>query len=169
MILKTVRSKRVRWGLVSLLALGLLVGVALPQFIPAQAAVVTDGLDVEIIAAYNLVVDSNVMSPSTKQPVVATVIGKFCNTDPSDTLTNVVGYIGDYGGDGPGELVSTLASATERAKRSEQDQVRPINAGCVMLSRPRCLPDASGLVARAGCQGGGQHSPVGPVALHHSL
>jgi len=92
-----------RWVLVSLLTLLLLLSVVLPQIIPAQAADVTDGLDVEIIAAYNLIVDSNVMSPSTKQPVVATVIGKFCNTDASNTLTNVVGYIGDYSSNTPGD------------------------------------------------------------------
>jgi len=92
-----------RWGLISLLTLLLLLSVVLPQFIPTQAADVTDGLDVEIIAAYNLIVDSNVMSPSTKQPVVATVIGKFCNTHPTATMTNVVGYIGDFGGDGAGD------------------------------------------------------------------
>lgn len=52
-------------------------------------------LTVEIIAGYNLVVDSNVASPSTYAPSVATVIGKFCNTGDSD-LTNVQGSIGNY-------------------------------------------------------------------------
>jgi hypothetical protein len=51
-------------------------------------------LNVEIISAYNLVVDSNVGSPSTYAPRVATVIGKFCNPGP-DPLTDVYGYIGD--------------------------------------------------------------------------
>lgn len=58
-------------------------------------------LSVEIIAAYNLVVDSNVSSPSTYAPSVATVIGKYCNTG-SDPLTDVQGYIGDYTGSGSG-------------------------------------------------------------------
>jgi hypothetical protein len=53
-------------------------------------------LSVEIIAAPNLIVDSNVLSPSTQQPIVATVIGKFCNTSTAgETLTNVVGRIGN--------------------------------------------------------------------------
>ena len=56
------------------------------------------GLSVEIVAAPNLIVDSNVLSPSTQQPIVATVIGKFCNTgipgiDPA--ITNVTGRIGN--------------------------------------------------------------------------
>ena len=55
---------------------------------------VTNGLDVEIIAAPNFVVDSNVKSPSTYAPRVATVIGKFCNTSGA-TLANVTGYIGN--------------------------------------------------------------------------
>jgi hypothetical protein len=41
------------------------------------------------------VVDSNVLSPSTQAPEVATVTGRFCNTSGA-TLNGVVGYIGDY-------------------------------------------------------------------------
>lgn len=51
-------------------------------------------LNVDIIAGYNLVVDSNVSSPSTYAPRVATVIGKFCNPGTTD-LTDVYGYIGN--------------------------------------------------------------------------
>ena len=54
-------------------------------------------LTVDIIAGYNLVVDSNAGSPSTFAPSVATVVGRFCNTGAS-TLTGVQGYIGDYDG-----------------------------------------------------------------------
>ncbi len=60
-----------------------------------QTVYAAANLTVEIIAAPNLIVDSNVLSPSTAQPIVATVIGKFCNTGGS-TLNNVVGYIGNY-------------------------------------------------------------------------
>lgn len=61
-----------------------------------QAARAADGdLQVSIIAGYNLVVDSNVQSPSTYGPSVATVIGKFCNTS-SSTLPNVTASIGNY-------------------------------------------------------------------------
>jgi hypothetical protein len=52
-------------------------------------------LSVEIVSGYNLVVDSNVESPSTYAPSVATVAGKFCNTGDTE-LTDVQGYIGDY-------------------------------------------------------------------------
>ncbi len=85
-------SQRIHWGLVSLFSLVLVMGAGLSIFLSAQAA---DGLSVEIIAAPNLVVDSNVLSPSSYQPIVATVIGKFCNTSGT-TLDNVIGYIGDY-------------------------------------------------------------------------
>ena len=60
------------------------------------AASVTDGgLRVEVITAYNLVVDSNVESPSTYAPRSAFMGGTFYN-DGTNTLTNVVAYIGDY-------------------------------------------------------------------------
>ncbi len=57
-------------------------------------AAITD-LEVTIYAAPNLVVDSNVLSASTAQPEVATVVGRFCNKG-SVALTDVAGYIGDY-------------------------------------------------------------------------
>ncbi len=62
------------------------------QLYEAQAAGV---LDVEIVAAYNLVVDSNVLSPSTYAPSVATVLGRVCNTGDA-SLTGVQIYIGNY-------------------------------------------------------------------------
>ncbi|MDA0244607.1 MAG: hypothetical protein OT477_14405 [Chloroflexi bacterium] len=52
-------------------------------------------LQITIVAGYNLVVDSNVLSPSTYAPSVATVMGEFCNTGDAP-LTNVEGYIGNY-------------------------------------------------------------------------
>ncbi|MGC9024061.1 MAG: SdrD B-like domain-containing protein [Chloroflexia bacterium] len=74
------------------LALSILFAVLVAR--PIRIARAAGTLQVEIIAAYNLVVDSNVSSPSTYAPRVATVIGKFCNTGDAD-LTNVYGYIGD--------------------------------------------------------------------------
>ncbi len=76
------------------IAIGLLLSLFAAS-IPVRAADVTDGLDVKIIAGYNLVVDSNVTAPSTYAPRVATVIGEFCNTSAS-TINNVVGYIGNH-------------------------------------------------------------------------
>lgn len=69
------------------------------QASPVYAAGV---LEVEIVASYNLVVDSNAMSPSTYAPSVATVMGRFCNTGDTD-LTDVQGYIGDFASGTPGE------------------------------------------------------------------
>lgn len=66
---------------------------------PAKAA---GDLNVEIIAAPNLIVDSNVLSPSSYQPIVATVIGKFCNTSAANTLNNVSASIGDFANGTPG-------------------------------------------------------------------
>ncbi len=62
---------------------------------PTRAVQAAGTLQVEIVAAYNLVVDSNVTSPSTYAPSVATVFGRFCNTGDAD-LTGVVAYIGNY-------------------------------------------------------------------------
>ncbi|HSH01915.1 MAG TPA: SdrD B-like domain-containing protein [Anaerolineae bacterium] len=63
----------------------------------AQAA----GISVTINAGYNLVVDSNVESPSTYAPSVATVMGTFCNTTGS-AIDNVQAYIGDFTAGTPG-------------------------------------------------------------------
>jgi len=99
------QSKSVRWGLIILLTLALVFGASVPFFMSVSAADVTDGLDVKIIAAPNFVVDSNVSSPSTYAPRVATVIGEFCNTG-NTTLTNVTGYIGNFGTTTPGTYPS---------------------------------------------------------------
>jgi hypothetical protein len=77
-----------------LLAAALFVAILAARF---QSANAQTGLTVEILAPYNLVVDSNVSSPSTYAPSVATVAGKFCNTSGLP-MTNVVGYIGNYDG-----------------------------------------------------------------------
>jgi hypothetical protein len=72
----------------------MLFAMTLPQYEKAYAA---GTLTVEIIAGYNLVVDSNVESPSTYAPSVATVMGQFCNTGDME-LTQVQGFIGEFGG-----------------------------------------------------------------------
>ena len=73
------------------------------------------GLEVTVIAGYNLVVDSNVKSPSTYAPSVATVAVKYCNKSGSQ-MNNVVGYIGEYTGVGstkgtPGTYPKRIADA----------------------------------------------------------
>ena len=92
----------------SALLLLLLVNVA---SLPARTVQAAGNLRVEIVAAYNLVVDSNVTSPSTYAPSVATVFGRFCNTGDAD-LTNVVAYIGNY------TDTSTFAPGIYPARRS---------------------------------------------------
>jgi uncharacterized repeat protein (TIGR01451 family) len=62
-------------------------------------------LRVEIVTAYNLIVDSNAESPSTYAPKSAYIGAKFCN-DGADALTNVWAYIGDLGAGTPGTYPS---------------------------------------------------------------
>jgi uncharacterized repeat protein (TIGR01451 family) len=58
-------------------------------------------LSVRINAPYNLIVDSNVCSPSTYAPQVATIGVGYCNTGDAP-LTDVVGYIGNFSARTPG-------------------------------------------------------------------
>lgn len=88
--------KMVYKGCSLFISLVIILGSILSSFNVARAAA---SLSIEIIAAPNLVVDSNVLSPSSYQPIVATVIGKFCNEGipgVDGNITNLVGYIGDY-------------------------------------------------------------------------
>jgi hypothetical protein len=78
-----------------ILSIMTIVLTAISNGLIVQPAYAAANLTVEIVAAPNLIVDSNVLSPSTYQPIVATVIGKFCNTGGS-ALNNVVGTIGNY-------------------------------------------------------------------------
>jgi hypothetical protein len=80
--------------------IGLLVVLASLMFVGATRAVA--GLDVNIISAYNFVVDSNVTSPSTYGPEAATVGAEICNTSGAD-MTDVFVYIGDNASGTPGE------------------------------------------------------------------
>ena len=93
---------------------------------------------VEIVAGYNFVVDSNVTSPSTYAPEVATVMGRFCNTGDVP-LTEVWGYIGDAGAGTPG-LYPTRDSATA-AFQDEHPQLA--NTGLYSLTHIGSNPDAS--------------------------
>ena len=85
----------------------LVVGTFIWQHDKAEAA---PQLDVRIVAGYNVIVDSNVTSPSTYAPSVATVMGYFCNTSTAgETLDNVIAYIGD--GTTPGTYPSRTVDA----------------------------------------------------------
>ncbi len=61
----------------------------------------TNGLRIEIMSAYNLVVDSNVESPSTYAPRAAFFGAKFCN-DGDTPLNNIYANIGTYSNRTPG-------------------------------------------------------------------
>jgi len=61
----------------------------------AHAANPDGSLRVEVIAAYNLVVDSNVETPATYAPRSAYMGATFHN-DGTNDLTDVFAYIGNY-------------------------------------------------------------------------
>ncbi|MGD8793613.1 MAG: SdrD B-like domain-containing protein, partial [Anaerolineae bacterium] len=82
-----------------LLMLGLL-------FVSIGTVEAQSSLNIEIIAGYNLVVDSNVTATSTYSPAAATVVGRICN-DGTTALTGVEAYIGDYGSLTAGTYPST--------------------------------------------------------------
>lgn len=69
--------------------------------LPVSAANPAGDLRIEVAAAYNFVVDSNVESPSTYAPRSAYLSATYHN-DGTDALTDVWAYIGDYAGDTPG-------------------------------------------------------------------
>lgn len=83
-------------ALMVILPIILAAGIGAQFFLNADAAPTDPPLKVEILAADNLVVDSNVTTPATYAPSVATVAGKFCNTSATNTLTEVWGFIGDF-------------------------------------------------------------------------
>jgi uncharacterized repeat protein (TIGR01451 family) len=60
-----------------------------------HAANPSNGLRIEVIAAYNLVVDSNVEAPSTYAPRAAYLGAKIYN-DGTNDLAGVTAYIGNY-------------------------------------------------------------------------
>ena len=72
---------------------------------PCRAANPDGDLRVEIVTAFNLIVDSNAESPSTYAPKSAYIGAKFCN-DGTEPLTNVWAYIGDLAAGTPGTYPS---------------------------------------------------------------
>ncbi|HRY34133.1 MAG TPA: SdrD B-like domain-containing protein [Bacteroidales bacterium] len=57
----------------------------------------TTDLQIEIITAYNFIVDNNIESPAGIPLRAAHIGARFCNTS-ADTLVNVFAYVGDYTG-----------------------------------------------------------------------
>jgi len=82
-------------------------------------------LTIETLAGYNLVVDSNVESPSTYAPSVATVGGRFCNTG-DQPLTDVSVYIGNY--------VTTPANSTPGIYPTRDSSTAPFIAEHAFLA-----------------------------------
>ncbi|WPD23018.1 MAG: SdrD B-like domain-containing protein [Candidatus Electrothrix scaldis] len=81
----------------------------------AQAANPDGDLRIEIISAYNLVVDSNVTTPATYAPEAATLGAKVCN-DGTEVMNEVQVYIGNYATKTPGtypEYDSSVAGAPD--------------------------------------------------------
>lgn len=77
-------------------------GVTAAELQAAPPPTINNGsISIEPLAAYNLIVDSNVLAPSSYGPNSATLGAKFCNTTGSP-ISNVWAYIGDYGASTPG-------------------------------------------------------------------
>ncbi|MBW8011625.1 MAG: hypothetical protein FVQ83_10360, partial [Chloroflexi bacterium] len=102
-----------------IIAIFIVGGISFSNYGSANAAGV---MSVSIGAAYNLVVDSNVLSPSTYAPSVATVMGEFCNTGDTD-LTGVQGFIGDFSAGTPGVYPSR--DSTQAAFQTEHPRLAP--------------------------------------------
>ncbi len=89
--------------------------------VTAAQAVNPDGnLRIEIISAYNLVVDSNVTTPATYAPEAATLGAKVCN-DGTEVMNEVQVYIGDYATETPGTYPgydSSVAGAPDHVYNS---------------------------------------------------
>ena len=88
----------------------------------ALAANPDGDLRVEIITAYNLIVDSNAGTPSSYAPESAYIGAKFYN-DGTNALTNVWAYIGNYDAGTPGTYPS----------RTQAPLVGPLPGGAFAL------------------------------------
>ncbi len=67
----------------------------------AHAANPSNGLRIEVMKAYNFIVDSNVEAPSSYSPRAAYLGAQICN-DGSTVLSNVTAYIGNFTNGTPG-------------------------------------------------------------------
>jgi uncharacterized repeat protein (TIGR01451 family) len=74
-------------------------GLLFTQVHGTSAAPAAGNLTVTIVASPNLIVDSNVLTPPSWQPEVATVMGRICNTGGT-AIPDVQAYIGNYTGTG---------------------------------------------------------------------
>ncbi|MDP1546138.1 MAG: SdrD B-like domain-containing protein, partial [Anaerolineales bacterium] len=88
-----------------------------PYVTPVNPSFTSGGLTIEPIAAYNLIVDSNVLAPSSYGPSSATLGAKFCNASGA-TMTDVWAYIGDYD---PGTATGTPGTYAVRNQLTDPD------------------------------------------------
>ncbi len=134
--LETTRAHRShRWLLTitAILASGL--GFVLPVGQPANALNPSGDLSIEVIAAPNLVVDSNVESPSSYAPEAAHLGATICNTG-DDALSNVLVSIGDRDPNGDADPIDSAPGTYP--SRTHQRPVR------IVLADPRRRhPDAT--------------------------
>ena len=89
-------------------AIALLVAISFCLGSEAHGANPTNGLRIELITAYNLVVDSNVESPSTYAPRAAFIGAKIHNDSTNVALTNVFVSVGNYTNNTPGTYPSRV-------------------------------------------------------------
>jgi hypothetical protein len=82
----------------------------------AQAANPSGDLTVQVIAAYNFIVDSNVTTPATYAPTSAMIGAKFCNTG-ANALTDVSAYTGDWKGTVLSSTPGTCSAARQALTR----------------------------------------------------
>jgi hypothetical protein len=99
------------------LLLSTVLGPSLSTPLVVQAANPDGNLKIEIITAYNFIVDSNVTTPATHAPKSATIGAKVCNTGATD-MTGVTAYVGDFKG-----TVATSTPGTYPVRDSNTDLV----------------------------------------------
>src|SRR5688572_24024600 len=92
-----VRLNRKTVVLLIFLFIAVLPSMALISLRNVQAANPSGDLTVQVITAYNFIVDSNVTTPATYAPSAAMIGAKFCNTG-ANALTDVSAYTGNWQG-----------------------------------------------------------------------
>ncbi len=105
--------------------------LAISFSLKSQAANPSDDLRIEVMKAYNFIVDSNVEAPSSYGPRSAYLGAKFCN-DGTTAITNVTAYIGNYTNNTPGiyparthlALTGTFSLTHEGGRAGTRDATR---------------------------------------------
>jgi hypothetical protein len=101
-----VRLNRKTLVLLIFLFITIMPSMALISLRSVQAANPSGDLSIQVITAYNFIVDSNVTTPATYAPTSAMIGAKFCNTG-ANALTDVSAYTGNWTGTVPGSTPGT--------------------------------------------------------------